>query len=233
MASILEVNDCKPAPRRGEPDVTRRTSWLRIDIFPAAMPTNCLHIECFFKFKIVNFIDVVVRVADSIFAVGYGGINRVESSSDGSGRRAGHEGLRGAEQRTKRYHSYAEALSGNQKEVKGKQSFADTETMSMKFKYHMGECSKKAQDMVDIGPGISHAANRPNRLPPIDMGTNEEEGTTCEESGLSMYGTMVPETDLDPISNGHNQQDPLILASGMVPDQFIGRDLIEFDAEFE
>ncbi|KAK1560265.1 hypothetical protein Q3G72_024326 [Acer saccharum] len=103
---------------------------------------------------------------------------------------------------------------------------------SGRIRYPMGECSKLAQNKEDIGPVSSRVVKRPSGQSANSVDSDEEGSPSDEESGPD-YGSMVPETDLDPTLNGPNNYDPLLLTHMAEPNQLTGRNLIEFDPQNE
>ncbi|KAK0601608.1 hypothetical protein LWI29_025779 [Acer saccharum] len=84
------------------------------------------------------------------------------------------------------------------------ESGSSSSKSSRRIRYPLGECSKKVHSKEGMRPGMNRAIERPIGLPIISMDTNEEDSSFSEESVHDVNGTMVPESDLDPIVKGPN-----------------------------
>ncbi|KAK1553428.1 hypothetical protein Q3G72_034869 [Acer saccharum] len=111
-------------------------------------------------------------------------------------------------------------------------SYSSSEA-SGRIRYQVGECSKVGQDWACSGPTAHHEEIRPNDQLSIGQKSDEEDRPNSEINGPSCYGTRVPESNLDPILVGPRQQDPHLLVSNSAHDQFVGRELNDFDMEFQ
>ncbi|KAK1554703.1 hypothetical protein Q3G72_016123 [Acer saccharum] len=79
------------------------------------------------------------------------------------------------------------------------ESSSSSSESSRRIRYLLGECSKKVHSKEGMRPGMNRVAERPIGLPIISMDSNDKDSSFSEESGHDENGTMVPESDLDPI----------------------------------